>query len=170
MEFISGVKQKETVGIQEIISGDYAGKTVRMEGSVHTIRDMGDVAFIILRKAEGLVQCVFEDGKTAFDLNQLKEESAIRVTGVVSGEERAPHGFEIRLQEITVLSQPAEVLPIAISKWKLKTSLETKLGLRPITLRNPMERAKFRIQEGIVRGFRIFFIPRILPKSVHQRL
>ena len=156
MEFISGVKQKETMGIQEIISGDYAGKTVRMEGSIHTIRDMGDVAFIILRKAEGLVQCVFEDGKTAFDLNQLKEESAIRVTGVVSGEERAPHGFEIRLQEITVLSQPAEVLPIAISKWKLKTSLETKLGLRPITLRNPMERAKFRIQEGIVRGFRDF--------------
>jgi nondiscriminating aspartyl-tRNA synthetase len=156
MEFISGVKQKETMGIQELISGDYAGKTVRLEGSVHTIRDMGEVAFIILRKAEGLVQCVFEEGKTAFDLSQLREESAIRVAGVVSGEERAPHGFEIRLQEITVLSQPAEVLPIAISKWKLNTSLETKLGLRPITLRNPMERAKFRIQEGIVRGFRDF--------------
>ncbi|MDF2888992.1 MAG: aspartyl-tRNA synthetase [Lacrimispora sp.] len=156
MEFISGVKQKETMGIQDIISGDYLGKTVKMEGSVHTIRDMGEVAFIILRKAEGLVQCVFEEGVTAFDLSQLKEESAIRVAGVVSSEERAPHGFEIRLQEITVLSEPAEVLPIAISKWKLKTSLETKLGLRPITLRNPMERAKFRIQEGIVRGFRDF--------------
>lgn len=156
MEFISGVKQKETIGIQEIKSGDYEGKTVSMEGSVHTIRDMGDVAFIILRKAEGLVQCVFEEGKTAFDLSQLKEESAIRVTGVISKEERAPHGFEIRLQEINVLSEPAEVLPIAISKWKLNTSLETKLGLRPITLRNPMERAKFRIQEGIVRGFRDF--------------
>ncbi|MDW2800088.1 aspartate--tRNA(Asn) ligase [Clostridium boliviensis] len=156
MEFISGVKQKETMGIQEIKAGDYEGKTVSMEGSVHTIRDMGDVAFIILRKAEGLVQCVFEEGKTAFDLSQLKEESAIRVTGVTSKEERAPHGFEIRLQKITVLSEPAEVLPIAISKWKLNTSLETKLGLRPITLRNPMERAKFRIQEGIVRGFRDF--------------
>ena len=156
MEFISGVKQKETIGIQEIKSGDYEGKTVSMEGSVHTIRDMGDVAFIILRKAEGLVQCVFEEGKTAFDLSQLKEESAIRVTGVISKEERAPHGFEIRLQEINVLSEPAEVLPIAISKWKLNTSLDSKLGLRPITLRNPMERAKFRIQEGIVRGFRDF--------------
>ena len=94
--------------------------------------------------------------KTATPLSQLKEESAVRVTGVVSEESRAPHGFELRLTEIEVLSQPAEVLPIAISKWKLNTSLETKLSLRPITLRNPMERAKFRIQEGIVRGFRDF--------------
>ena len=156
MEFIKGVKQKETMEISEVSSKDYAGKTIRMEGAVHTIRDMGEVAFVILRRAEGLVQCVFEEGKTDFDLSLLKEESAIRVTGVVSAEERAPHGFELRLTAIEVLSQPAEVLPIAISKWKLKTSLETKLALRPITLRNPMERAKFRIQEGIVRGFRDF--------------
>lgn len=156
MEFISGVKQKETIGIEGIESGENAGKTVKMEGSVHTIRDMGEVAFVILRKAKGLVQCVYEAGKTDFDLSLLKEESSIRVTGVVSPEERAPHGYEIRLLGIEVLSQPAEVLPIAISKWKLNTSLETKLALRSVTLRNPMERAKFRIQEGIVRGFRDF--------------
>lgn len=156
MEFIKGVKEKETIGILKGLTGENAGKTIRMEGSIHTIRDMGDVAFVILRKSEGLVQCVYEEGRTATPLSQLKEESAVRVTGVVSEESRAPHGFELRLTEIEVLSQPAEVLPIAISKWKLNTSLETKLSLRPITLRNPMERAKFRIQEGIVRGFRDF--------------
>lgn len=156
MEFITGVKQKETKGIKEIESGSYAGGTIKMEGSVHTIRKMGEVAFVILRNAEGLVQCVYEQGTTNFLLSQLKEESAVKITGVVEMEERAPHGFEIRLLEITVLSEPAEVLPIAISKWKLNTSLETKLALRPITLRNPLERAKFRIQEGIVRGFRDF--------------
>lgn len=156
MEFISGVKQKETKGIKEVLSGSYEGETIKMEGSVHTIRKMGEVAFVILRNAEGLIQCVYEQGTTNFLLSQLKEESAVKITGVVSMEERAPHGFEIRLLEISVLSEPAEVLPIAISKWKLNTSLETKLALRPITLRNPLERAKFRIQEGIVRGFRDF--------------
>ena len=156
MEFISGVKQKETKGIKEVESGSYEGETIKMEGSVHTIRKMGEVAFVILRNAEGLIQCVYEQGTTNFLLSQLKEESAVKITGVVSMEERAPHGFEIRLLEISVLSEPAEVLPIAISKWKLNTSLETKLALRPITLRNPLERAKFRIQEGIVRGFRDF--------------
>ena len=45
-------------------------------------------------------------------------------------------------------------MPIAISKYKMNTSLETKLALRPISLRNVRERAKFKLQEGIVRGFR----------------
>ena len=156
MEFLSGVREKETVGVREIQSGDYVGKTVKMNGAVHNVRDMGEVAFVILRKAEGLVQCVYEEGKTDFDLKTLKEESAVEVTGVVSTEERAPHGFEIRLREIRVLSQPAESMPIAINKWKMNTSLETKLGLRPVSLRNVRERAKFKVQEGIVRGFREF--------------
>ena len=60
MEFISGIREKEVLGIQEVISGDYEGRTVRMNGTVHTIRHMGEVAFVILRKAEGLVQCVCE--------------------------------------------------------------------------------------------------------------
>lgn len=156
MEFLTGVKEKETIGIREILSGDYVGKTVKMNGAVHNIRDMGEFAFIILRKAEGLVQCVYEEGKTEFDLKDLKEESAVEVTGVVALEERAPQGFELRLTGIRVLSEPAETMPIAINKWKMNTSLETRLSLRPVSLRNVRERAKFKIQEGIVRGFREF--------------
>ena len=154
MEFITGVKQKETVGIKQIAEGGMVGETVKVNGAVHTIRDMGEVAFIILRKSEGLIQCVYEEGKTEFDLKELKEEAAVEVEGVVALEERAPQGFELRLTKIRVLSEPAEVLPLAISKWKLNTSLETKLSLRPVSLRNVRERAKFKIQEGIVRGFR----------------
>ena len=156
MEFLTGVKEKETIGISEILSGDYVGKVVKMNGAVHNIRDMGEFAFVILRKAEGLVQCVYEEGKTDFDLKELKEESAVEVTGVVALEERAPQGFELRLTGIRVLSQPSEVMPIAINKWKMNTSLETRLSLRPVSLRNVRERAKFKVQEGIVRGFREF--------------
>ena len=156
MEFLTGVKEKETIGIREILSGDYVGKTIKMNGAVHNIRDMGEFAFIILRKAEGLVQCVYEEGKTEFDLKDLKEESAVEVTGVIALEERAPQGFELRLTGIRVLSEPAETMPIAINKWKMNTSLETRLSLRPVSLRNVRERAKFKIQEGIVRGFREF--------------
>ena len=41
MEFLTGVKEKETIGISEILSGDYVGKVVKMNGAVHNIRDMG---------------------------------------------------------------------------------------------------------------------------------
>lgn len=156
MEFLTGVKQKETVGIQEILEGDYKGKCVKINGAVHNIRDMGDVAFLILRKADGLVQCVYEEGKTDFNIKELKEESAIEASGVVAMEERAPFGFEIRLKSVRVLSKPDEVLPIAVNKYKMHTSLEARLTMRPVSLRNVRERAKFRIQEGIVRGFRDF--------------
>lgn len=154
MEFVAGVTKKEVVGIAEVLGGDYMGKTIRMNGAVHAIRNMGEVAFVVLRKAEGLVQCVFEEGVTDFEIRELREECAVEVTGTVKAEERAPHGFEIRLAGIRVLSHPAQSLPIPISKWKLNTSLETKLALRPISLRNIRERAKFKLQEGIVKGFR----------------
>ena len=64
MEYVTGVSKKETVEISEILSGDFEGKQVKVNGAVHTIRDMGEVAFVILRKREGLLQCVFEEGKT----------------------------------------------------------------------------------------------------------
>ena len=156
MEFMTGIKKKETLELTQIINGGYMGKTIRTNGAVHTIRDMGDVAFILLRKAEGLLQCVYETGAADFNLNDLKEESAVEVEGVLQSEERAPHGFELRLRSLKVLSRPAAPLPIAVSKWKLSTSLETKLGMRNITLRNLRERAIFKIQEGIARGFRDF--------------
>lgn len=154
MEFVTGKTVKETVEVEDLLTGAYDGKEVRMNGAVHTIRDMGDVAFVVLRKRGGLVQTVWEKGVTAFDLKTLKEASTVEVMGTVAKEDRAPNGFEVRLKEITVLSEPVEPMPIPISKWKLNTSLETKLELRAISLRNVRERAKFKIQEGIVRAFR----------------
>ena len=156
MEFMTGVNKKETVEISEILAGDFEGKSVKVNGAVHTIRDMGEVAFVVLRKREGLLQCVFEEGKTRFDLKDLKEAATIEVEGIVKAEDRAPNGFEIRLESIRVLSEPAAPMPLAISKWKLNTSLEANLNNRSIALRNIRERAKFKIQEGIVRGFRDF--------------
>lgn len=154
MEFVSGKTKKEVREISDILAGNDEGRDISMNGAVHTIRDMGDVAFIVLRKREGLVQTVFETGAVDRELKEIKEGSAVEVTGTVCKEDRAPNGFEIRLKEIKILSEPKEPMPIPIGKWKLNTSLETKLGLRPIALRNIRERTRFKIQEAVVRGFR----------------
>ena len=157
MEFITGIKPKQTSEISEILSKEISGN-VKMNGYIHTIRHMGDVAFVVLRKREGLVQCVYEEAVTECSLKDLKEGMTIEVEGFLHTEERAPQGFEVRLTKITILTTPKEgtMLPLPISKWKMKTSLETKLNYRPISLRNIRERAIFKIQEGIVRGFRDF--------------
>ena len=156
MEFLTGAVQKEDLGIAEILAGDYEGKSIKVKGAIHTIRDMGEVAFIVLRRRDGLVQCVYEPGKSRFNVDDLKEADTVEVCGTYKSDDRSPNGFELRLDTITILSEPAEPMPLQINKWKLNTSLEAKLNNRAVALRNPRERATFRIQEGITRGFRDF--------------
>ena len=156
MEFVTGVKKKETLELSELLEEGRIGTEVKVNGAIHTIRDMGTIAFIILRKREGLVQCVYEENISKFDLKDVKEADTVEVTGVLAESAKAPNGIEIRLGELKILSEPAEPMPLPIAKWKRNTSLEAKVNYRPISLRNIRERAKFRIQEGIVRGFRDF--------------
>lgn len=155
MEFITGLKQQEEAELEDLLKAE-EGTTIILEGAVHSIRDMGEIAFVILRKREGLIQTVWEEGKTDMELSEIREGNYIHVTGQIKDEERAPHGKEVRLSTIRHLSHVSCPLPLPIDKWKLNTSLEAKLDRRSLSLRNIRERARFRIQEGIVRGFRDF--------------
>lgn len=158
MEFVSGVRENGMVGVEQIMKGQLYGETVAMRGAVHTIRDMGEFAFVVIRNYEGIVQCVTTTEELLEEAKHIHEGATVEVRGIIAKEERAPHGFELRLVKIQILSQPAAdtMMPLPISKWKMKTSLETKVALRPISLRNIRERAIFKIQEGLARGFREF--------------
>lgn len=154
MELVKGVKKTDCLELVELLKEEAKGQNVKVRGAVHTIRDMGTVAFVILRRRDGLVQCVYEKGVSGFDLKDVKEAAAVEAEGIVSESEKAPNGIEIRLRGIRILSEPAAPMPLPVAKWKMNTSLEAKLNYRPISLRNLRERARFRIQEGLVRGFR----------------
>ena len=154
MEFLDGTWKKEVTSWEALLGEELLDQEVVLEGAVHSIRNMGDVAFVILRRREGLFQTVFENEKANLSIHDLKEAMTLRVKGILNAEERAPYGREIRIREIEILSQPAEPMPLAIDKWKLNTSLEAKLNLRPIALRNIQERSKFKIQEALTRAFR----------------
>lgn len=156
MEFMTGMKKQETLEIRELLAADMIGKTVKVNGAVHSVNDCGAVTFVILRKREGLLQCIYEKGKTDLDLRLLREGTTLELTGMLEKDERAPKGIEIRIQQAKILSEPQEAMPLPISKWKMNTSLDAKLNYRSISLRNIRERSKFKLQEGIVRGFRDF--------------
>lgn len=156
MEFMTGVRKTEPLELSELLGDDYVGQQVKVNGAIHTIRHMGEVAFVVLRKREGLLQCVYEEETADFPLKELKEAATVEVTGVLEKEDRAPGGRELRLKSVKILSLPDVAMPLAIAKWKLHTSLEAKLNMRSVSLRNVRERAKFKLQEGLVRGFRDF--------------
>ncbi len=155
MEFMKGIIEKEIAGIQEIGEAK-EGALVKTEGMIHSIRRMGEISFVILRRRDGLLQTVHEEGKGDLDIRGLKEGDAVQVFGAVRKEARAPHGAELRLEKVRILSEPSEPLPLPVDKWKLSSSLEARLDMRPVSLRNVRERARFKIQEGIVKGFREF--------------
>ncbi len=132
------------------------GESVRLQGSVYKIRQMSGFAFVILRMRRGLLQCIYNEAVAQFPITALKEEACVIVNGEVVAEERSRSGFEVLLKQAEVLSCPEEELPIVINNKIVDTSLETLLNYRPLTLRNEKERAIFRIQEGICKGFRSF--------------
>ena len=132
--------------------------TVAMHGAIHRIRDMGGFSFLMVRLPDTLIQCVLSGAICDAVRPQLHEECCVRMTGRLVHEERAPHGLEYLIDDLQILSTPAEPMPFAINKRKPGQSLETELGLRPIVLRNSNRRARFRIQEGVVRGFRDYLL------------
>ena len=133
---------------------EYVDKIVIMHGSIYKIRKMKGFSFLILRTARFCIQCVCDDSEL---LNELQEEACVRMEAEVVREERARLGVELHVKRITVLSGSSDQMPIVINGKVMETSLENKLDFRPLTLRNEKERAIFKIQEGIVRGFRSFF-------------
>jgi nondiscriminating aspartyl-tRNA synthetase len=88
------------------------------------------------------------------------EQSSAKISGVVvksetrDGSER----YELQIHDIVLLSTPAAIPPVVISKKQINCDLSVNLDYRPVTLRNPKERAIFKIQEGIQRGFREYLM------------
>ena len=155
MKQIVGIQEKDTRTVDELAALEREGMEVKAEGAVHRVRNMGEIVFVVLRQAEGLLQTVFD--REGFEqAGDIREGCTVRVEGVLRREERAPRGVEIAAESAEILSVPAGPLPLPVDKRKLGASLEARLDHRAISLRNVRERARFRVQEGIVRGFRDF--------------
>ena len=168
MEFMAGTRRSETT-IAERIGVGRNNQAVTLNGMVHSLRSMGALTFLTLRTRQGVVQCVCprEAG-----LDGVTDECAVRVSGTVREEPRAPGGFELSGAQVEVLSRPAAPLPVPISKRRLALNLDTELGLRPVVLRSVRARSVFRIQDAVGRAFREYmhregFTEIHTPKIVH---
>lgn len=153
-EEINGAFENKDIEADEIC--EHIGEEILIHGSIYKVRKMSQFAFVLLRCKREILQCVYSEEFSAFPLHVLMEESCVFIKAKVVKEERAKSGVELHLLEVKVLSTAKEESPVVIHNKVLDASLETILNYRPITLRNEKERAIFKLQEGIVRGFREF--------------
>ncbi len=154
MQRINGVSLKTVLDIEGIKKNP--DELVVIEACVHKIREMSEFAFIILRTGRYIIQSIYETDKCKTNIDELKVGAYVRVKGHIREDERANLGFELQLEEIELLSMPAADYPLNVGHKKLGCGLEANLDNRSVALRNPYERAIFKVQEGIVSGFREF--------------
>ena len=126
---------------------DDVGKTVRLSGWVHRIRDHGGLLFIDLRDHYGITQIVADPDSPVFAAaERLKPEWVVRIDGEVvarSEDTINPNlptgGVEVRANDLEVLSESAE-LPLPVfgePDYPEETRLKYRfLDLRRETLHN----------------------------------
>lgn len=138
------------------------GKTVRIDGFIHAIRDQGGIKFLQLRDISGIVQIVIlKSEKEAFDLiKTLTLESVLEIEGNVKEEKQAPGGFEVQAITIKVLSSAEPELPIPLieEKGADDTEITKRLDWRWIDLRKVSKADIFNVWTYLEAGFREYFL------------
>lgn len=156
MKELNGSSLIRAVTLQELHSA--IGGPIRFEACVHKVRRMSTFSFVLLRTGRYVFQSVHTPQDCAGSIDDIKEGCYVEITGQVREDKRAAYGVEIVLQAIKLLSRPAEEYPLRVSDKRLGCNIDTNLKYRSVALRNPMERAVFKISEGVCRGFAEFML------------
>ncbi|GAB3668992.1 aspartate--tRNA(Asn) ligase [Halopiger thermotolerans] len=133
------------------------GDEVTVAGWVHEIRDLGGIAFLILRDTTGKIQIKFEKEEMDDELVEtgldVSRESVIKVSGAVEEEPRAPTGVEVTPESLEVVAPADPELPLDPS-GKVDADLSTRLDNRTLDLRKPEVQSIFEIRSGVLNAVR----------------
>ncbi len=141
--------------IEEILTGEHIGKTVHLHGWIYRTRSSGNIVFMTLRDATGVVQATVKRGNlpdTEFD-DALKAliESSVQVIGIVKEDKRAPGGYELQVTNLTVLNF-AEPFPITKDQ-----SPEFLLDQRHLWIRSRKLTSIMKVRSTVVGAIHAFF-------------
>ncbi len=143
----------------EISSEDFE-KEVTVAGWIQDIRNLGGIAFILLRDRTGVLQITAikkQHGKEFFKkITTLPRESVIMIKGKVQPNEQVASGFEILPSELKVLGLAKTPLPLGVVD-KVEADMDTRLDARFIDLRKEEIAAIFKIRSTILRAVREVF-------------
>ena len=144
--------------ISELAS--HAGQSVTVRGWVTHLRSSGKVAFVVLRDGTGVLQTVLVKSAVAPDVwerfSHLTQETCIAVTGEVRADARAPGGYEMGLNDLTVIGESPLDYPIQPKEHGIDFLLDN----RHFWLRTPRQVAIMRIRSEIEQAIQDFFYER----------
>ena len=156
---------------------DY-GKALRLAGWVEEIRNLGKIAFLVVRDREGRFQIVLPKGKVPDDmfdgLTKLNRESVVAFEGPPQATRGSTaFAWEMKPDKFWVLSEAEAPLPLGVVD-KVNIEIDTRLDARFMDLRRPETQAIFKIRNTVLaagheylrgHGFLEIHSPRIIGAS-----
>jgi asparaginyl-tRNA synthetase len=135
----------------------YEGQEVTLQGWVYNRTDKGKLVFLLLRDGYGFAQCVAFKGDLPAELFDqivhLAQESSVVITGPVRADKRAPGipgGFEVGIQDLTVIQAAAEDYPMALKEHGVDFALDN----RHLWIRMPSQWAILRVRNVVIQAIR----------------
>ncbi|GHU70180.1 aspartate--tRNA ligase [Clostridia bacterium] len=138
-----------------------AGQTATLTGWLDNVRDLGAMAFFVIRDFYGITQAVVSSPELLDRIRSIPIESTVAVTGAVVRREspnpRIPTG-EIELipetpDDIEVYSECLEPLPFEVNN-SLDSREDLRLKYRFLDLRNPANQAKIVLRAKVIESIR----------------
>jgi aspartyl-tRNA synthetase len=133
------------------------GKEVIVMGWISSVRDHGNLVFVLLNDKEGQMQIIAKAGVCPDEIKErlvtLKEQSTIAIKGLVKPSPKAPRGVEITPSELRVFSVVEKIAPFT---WQTKVvpNIDTRLEIRAIDLRRNILQQVFRMRSLVLKSIR----------------
>ncbi len=129
-------------------------------GWVHEVRDLGGLAFFLIRDRTGIIQVTIPKKKASEAVlaaaKQVSRESVVRISGIIKAMEKAPGGRELVPETFEIINMAASPLPLDVVE-KVPADLDTRLDSRFLDVRRPRVNAVFQIRSAAMHALNNYF-------------
>lgn len=142
----------DCVPIRQVLDGCWQDKKVTVHGWVYRKREGKQTIFLIIRDSSGTIQCPIKKESPAWpEAEKATIESSITLEGTVKKDPRAPGGFEVVTDKLSIIGL-AELFPIAKDK-----SEEFLRDVRHLWLRSRRMNLVMKVRSEVLRFTNEFF-------------
>jgi len=139
------------------INPSLEGEEVIVMGWVSSVRDHGNLVFMMINDKDGEIQITAKKGACREEIRQeivkLKEQSSVAIKGIVKPSNKAPHGAEIAPLEMKVFSHAEKIAPFT-SQTKTVANIDTRLEIRAVDLRRNILQQVFKVRSLVLKSIR----------------
>lgn len=137
-------------------SDQFVGKAVTVSGWMFNKRSSGAIIFLHIRDGSGFLQATVVKNEVDVNIFEIAQsltlESAVELSGVLKKEARAPNGYEISVNHLTIIHKSIEEYPIG----KKDHGPDFLLSHRHLWLRSSRQWAIMRIRNQIIIAINLF--------------